>query len=62
MDRLAAKLKKEGIDMVLRKSDAGQLYGITYVDHVTRCVLNGSALGKNYSAKACSNAAREQQK
>jgi len=51
MDRLAAKLKKEGIDMVLRKSGTGQLYGITYVDHVTRCVLNGSALGKSYSAK-----------
>jgi hypothetical protein len=61
MDMLATKLKKEGIDMVLRKSDASQLYGITYVDHVTKCVLNGSALGKNYSAKGmlerCSGAA-----
>ncbi|MCR4032133.1 MULTISPECIES: relaxase/mobilization nuclease domain-containing protein [Flavobacterium] len=49
--RLVSGLEKEGIAAVLRKSDAGQLYGITYVDHVTRCVLNGSALGKNYSAK-----------
>lgn len=49
--KLVSLLQKEGIDAVLRKSDQGQLYGITYVDHVTRCVLNGSALGKNYSAK-----------
>ncbi|MBO9586518.1 MAG: relaxase/mobilization nuclease domain-containing protein [Flavobacterium sp.] len=51
MERLAALLGKEGIHAVLRKSDAGQLYGITYVDHVARCVLNGSDLGKRYSAK-----------
>lgn len=51
MERLVSGLGKEGIHVVLRKSDAGQLYGITYVDHVTKCVLNGSALGKNYSAK-----------
>lgn len=50
-DRLVSELGKEGIDAVLRKSGQGQLYGITYVDHVTKCVLNGSALGKNYSAK-----------
>lgn len=51
MEQVVSQLKKEGIDAVLRKSDTGELYGITYVDHVTKCVLNGSALGKNYSAK-----------
>lgn len=51
INRMVSLLQKEGIDAVLRKSDTGQLYGITYVDHVTKCVLNGSALGKNYSAK-----------
>lgn len=51
MDRLVFELRKEGIDTVLRKSDTGQLYGITYVDHITKCVLNGSMMGKNYSAK-----------
>ncbi|MFQ6601876.1 relaxase/mobilization nuclease domain-containing protein [Flavobacterium sp. C3NV] len=45
-------LKKEGINSVLRTSDKGLLYGITYVDHITKCVFNGSALGKDYSAKA----------
>lgn len=45
-------LKKEGINSVLRTSDKGLTYGITYVDHITKCVYNGSALGKDYSAKA----------
>ncbi|MFD2941809.1 relaxase/mobilization nuclease domain-containing protein [Flavobacterium notoginsengisoli] len=52
LDRLVSLLEKEGINAVLRKSDAGLLYGLTYVDHVTKCVFNGSALGRNYSAKA----------
>ena len=37
--------------MILRKSKEGQLYGITYVDHKTRSVFNGSSLGKEFSAK-----------
>lgn len=45
-------LEKKGIHTVLRKSAEDQLYGITYVDHKTKCVFNGSALGKSYSAKA----------
>lgn len=49
---LTAALKKEGIDVVLRASDQGQLYGITYVDHRNKCVFNGSKLGKQYSAKS----------
>ncbi|WP_289058427.1 relaxase/mobilization nuclease domain-containing protein [uncultured Flavobacterium sp.] len=45
-------LKRDGIDTVLRKSAEGKIYGITYVDHATKCVFNGSSLGKLYSAKA----------
>lgn len=48
---LELKLRKEGIDIVFRKSGQGQLYGITYVDHTSKCVFNGSDLGKLYSAK-----------
>ena len=50
-EQLALKLQQEGIHVVFRKSKEGQLYGITYVDHVTQCVFNGSSLGKEYSAK-----------
>ena len=50
-EQLAEKLKKVDINTVLRKSKDGQLYGITFVDHKTKCVFNGSSLGKQYSAK-----------
>jgi len=48
---LELELRKEGINVVFRKSAGGQLYGITYVDHTSKCVFNGSDLGKPYSAK-----------
>lgn len=64
LDRLILLLEKQGISVVLRKSDTGLLYGITYVDHVTKCVFNGSVLGRCYSAKAvldrCETAAGKQ--
>ncbi|HQS22899.1 MAG: relaxase [Sphingobacteriia bacterium 24-36-13] len=52
LDELMKKLERQGIHTALRKSDSGLLYGITYVDHQTKCVFNGSVLGKQYSAKA----------
>lgn len=45
-------LEKDGINTVFRKNNEGLLYGITYVDHTTKCIFNGSTLGKQYSAKA----------
>lgn len=50
-EKLADKLQKEGIHVVLRKSKEGQLYGITYVDHKMQSIFNGSSLGKEFSAK-----------
>lgn len=49
---LIGKLQKAGIDIVLRQNAEGVIYGLTYVDHRSRCVFNGSAIGKTYSAKA----------
>jgi hypothetical protein len=49
---LAAALKKEGVDVVIRKNKDGVIYGVTYVDHRQKAVFNGSDLGKGYSAKA----------
>lgn len=48
---LSERLEKVGVRMVLRTSDQGLIYGITYIDHRTRCVFNGSVLGKAYAAK-----------
>ena len=50
-EKLSKVLEGESIHMILRKSGEGQLYGITYVDHKTRSVFNGSSLGKEFSAK-----------
>jgi hypothetical protein len=52
LDELVLQLQKKGIHIAFRRSDTGLIYGITYVDHQTKCVFNGSALGKQYSAKA----------
>ena len=52
IQELAKTMELSGINLVLRQNAEGLLYGITYVDHQTQCVFNGSALGKSYSAKA----------
>jgi hypothetical protein len=48
----ADELSRESINVVLRQNGEGPIYGITYVDFKTKCVFNGSDLGKEYSAKA----------
>lgn len=45
-------LKARNIDVVLRENDEGRIYGVTFVDHNTREVYNGSRLGKEFSANA----------
>ncbi len=44
------QLKTEGIQVIFRQNDEGRLYGITFVDHKSKAVFNGSDLGKIYSA------------
>lgn len=43
-------LQDEGIDLVLRRNDTGRIFGVTFIDHRNRVVLNGSRLGKEFSA------------
>ncbi|MEP7319086.1 MAG: hypothetical protein ABI921_10100 [Panacibacter sp.] len=50
LDTLIRTLEKESIQTVLRQNQDGIIYGITYIDHRTKSVFNGSALGKPYSA------------
>ena len=52
LDKFILELEKGQISTVLRKNKDGLIYGITYVDHKTKTVFNGSDLGKEYSAKA----------
>ena len=45
-----AALQKQGIDPVLRRNAEGRIVGATFIDHNERAVLNGSRLGKEFSA------------
>lgn len=51
-DEFVKILKEKGIDCVFRYTDEGRLYGATFIDHRTHCVLNGSRIGKAFSANA----------
>lgn len=45
-----AELRKQGIDVFFRRNEDDRIYGATFIDHTTRTVLNGSRLGKEFSA------------
>ena len=49
MSQLTALLLEKKIVTVLRTNPEGRTYGITYVDHLNKAVINGSELGKAYS-------------
>jgi hypothetical protein len=51
LEALVKDLAKESIQVIIRGNSAGRIYGITYIDHKTKCVFNGSDLGKEYSAQ-----------
>lgn len=51
-DKFMSQLKEKGIDTVLRYTEEGRIYGATFIDHRTGCVLNGSRMGKELSANA----------
>lgn len=43
------QLRKQGINVVVRRNDAGRIYGITFIDHNSKAVWNGSRIGKELS-------------
>ncbi|MCL2739363.1 MAG: relaxase/mobilization nuclease domain-containing protein [Bacteroidales bacterium] len=43
-------LEKQGISAALRTNGEGRIYGATFIDHIQKCVFNGSRLGKEFSA------------
>lgn len=46
------KLIEQGINVVVRRNNADRLYGITFIDHNSKTIWNGSKLGKEFSANA----------
>ena len=56
------ELKQQGIDVVFRRNDSGRIYGVTFIDHDSRVVLNGSRLGKEFSANVFNNLYSDERK
>lgn len=44
------QLTEKGINVIIRRNDTGRIYGITFIDHNSKTVWNGSRLGKELSA------------
>ncbi|MDM1097156.1 relaxase/mobilization nuclease domain-containing protein [Myroides odoratimimus] len=44
------KLAEQGINVVVRRNDTGRIYGITFIDHNSKAVWNGSRLATELSA------------
>lgn len=49
------QLTEKGINVIIRKNDTGRIYGITFIDHNSKSVWNGSRLGKEFSANVFNN-------
>ncbi len=44
------QLLDQGVNTIVRRNDQGRIYGMTFIDHESRTVWNGSQLSKNLSA------------
>ena len=44
------RLHDKGVDAIFRLNAAGRIYGVTFIDHEQGIVVNGSLLGRNFSA------------
>lgn len=44
------QLGEQGINVVVRRNDTGRIYGMTFIDHNSKTVWNGSRLSKELSA------------
>ena len=47
---LRQRLEEQGLHAVIRKNESGRIYGITFIDDKEGIALNGSRLGKGYTA------------
>jgi hypothetical protein len=48
-------LKEKGIGAIFRQNEQGRIYGVTFIDYQNQAILNGSRLGKEFSANRFQN-------
>ena len=49
-DEFKKTLKAHKINAIFRQNEQGRIYGVTFLDYENRVVINGSRLGKEFSA------------
>ncbi|MDR1055603.1 MAG: relaxase/mobilization nuclease domain-containing protein [Prevotellaceae bacterium] len=55
-------LKKKNIGVIFLQNETGRIYGVTFIDYPNRAVLNGSRLGKEFSANVFNDLFNSSQK
>ncbi|MDH6310619.1 hypothetical protein M2451_003462 [Dysgonomonas sp. PFB1-18] len=50
IDEFSLLLKEKNIEPIFRRNDQNRIYGVTFIDYQNKAVLNGSRLGKEFSA------------
>lgn len=50
IDNFKLLLKEKGIGAIFRQNEQGRIYGVTFIDYQSQAILNGSRLGKEFSA------------
>ena len=58
-------MAEQGINVVVRRNDTGRIYGMTFIDHNSKAVWNGSRLATELSANAFNdywNSSRQSEK
>lgn len=56
------QLAQHHIDTVIRRNEKGRIYGVTFIDHHSKTVWNGSRLGKECSANVFNEYWNKEQK
>src|SRR5690606_8415807 len=49
------QLIEQGINTVVRRNESGRIYGITFIDHESRSIWDGSQLDRSLSANMFNN-------
>jgi UDP-N-acetylglucosamine pyrophosphorylase len=48
--KLKKQLKEQKVGVIFRENGQSRIYGVTFIDYQNRTVMNGSRLGKEFSA------------
>ena len=60
IEDLTEALRRDKIQLVTRYTKDGRLYGVTFIDHLKKCVFNGSDVDKGFSAAGISQRLHKQ--